>query len=487
MTPVSLLRILVLAIYINVLILEASDAYREIQFEDTMKIYSVLEGDTIRFSCNPRNIKNMLITTTESTLVYLGSLDEALSDEFAFECNETNCALTIKQIERKHGDEYDCSYPKKSLIIEVLSSPSHDYPVCNSSYTSTTFFLDSFQEPFNFSCLSAVGFPAVNISLSVNHGDGEINNISDENVTIYETNETVSLSYSSYLDSSFNNSTFVCTVTQQLPAPYQSYNKSCSFGPLKLPVFSVSIHPSYYTVTTNSTENITLMCTSNVSGVVLEWTNIPLDDWNYNITRIKDSLQLKIIDYGASIDLPITIQCSGSYGGITMSQNATIGSASTYEQIHLPTIIIILIIAAIAIVVIIAIIVVLQIGVLINRKRKRKKQQFHALSLTDTAGRTRSPNDNNANNVNVGHGEVNDDRHSSLNDATSNMIQDDTEMVDNPIYGSNRKQDLDSGRISGSNSSIEMTGNVVYESYKPKTLRMEENQEEGNYAAIVSV
>ncbi|XP_071841114.1 uncharacterized protein [Apostichopus japonicus] len=386
MTSVSVLRILVLVIYTNVSFLEASAAYREIQFENITKTYSVLEGAEIRFICNPMDIKKMLITTTLSTLVNSGNLEEALSKEFDFECNETSCALTIKQIERKHGDEYDCSYPKKSLTIKVLSSPSHDYPMCNSSYTSNTFFLDSFQEPFHFSCLSAEGFPAVNISLSVNHGDDEINNISDENLTIYETNETVLLSYSSYLDSTFNNSTFVCTVTQQLPAPYHSYNKSCSFGPLMLlPVFSVSIHPSHYTVTTKSTENITLMCTSNVSGVELEWTNIPLNDLNYNITRINDSSQLKIFDYGSSIDLPIIIQCSGSYGGRTVSQYATIGSASTDEHIHLPT----LIIAALIVFVILVIIAIVLVLIGVLKTRKTKKQQLPAMSLTDT-GQTRS-------------------------------------------------------------------------------------------------
>ncbi|XP_071840236.1 uncharacterized protein [Apostichopus japonicus] len=357
---------------------------RTLQFEDPMKIYTVLQGDRVGLLCSPNDVDDIKIFTTGS-LVASGRLEEPVSDEFDFECNETSCTLSIKQVEKKHADIYTCYLPQTSLKIEVLSSPSQDYPVCNSSYTNHTFFLDSFQEPFCFSCLSEEGFPAVNMSLSVNHGDGEINNISDENLTIYETNETVLISYSSYLDSSFNNSTFVCTVTQQLPAPYHSYNKSCSFGPLMLPVFSVSIHPSYYTVTTKNTENIILMCTSNVSGVVLEWTNIPLDDWNYNITRINDSSQLKILDYGSSIDLPITMQCSGSYGGITVSQYATIDIASTDEHIILSTLITAVLIVFV-ILVIIAIVLEL-IGVLINRKTK--KQQLPAMSLTDT-GLTRS-------------------------------------------------------------------------------------------------
>ncbi|PIK52347.1 hypothetical protein BSL78_10747 [Apostichopus japonicus] len=162
--------------------------------------------------------------------------------------------------------------------------------------------------------------------------------------------------------------------------------------------------------------------------------------------------------------------------GITVSQNATIDYVSTDEHglslgVVKPLIVFVTVIA-----------VAFVIGVLIIRKRI---QQPPVMSSTET-GRIHSPYDNNANNVNVGHDEVNDDRHSSLNDETSNMIQGGTKMVDNPIYGSNRKQNSDFGRISdGSNSSTEMTGNV-YESYKPKTLRMEENQEEDNYV-IVSV
>ncbi|PIK59171.1 hypothetical protein BSL78_03917 [Apostichopus japonicus] len=153
-----------------------------------------------------------------------------------------------------------------------------------------------------------------------------------------------------------------------------------------LPTFSVSIYPSHYTVTTNSTENITLICTSNVSGVVLEWTNIPLDDVDYNIIRINDSLQLKIFDYGASIDLPITIQCSGSYGGITVSRYATINSESTYE--HGLSLGEVMALIVLVILVIIAIVLVL-IGVLKNRRIKAKKQQLPSMILTDT-GQTRS-------------------------------------------------------------------------------------------------
>ncbi|PIK42182.1 hypothetical protein BSL78_20961 [Apostichopus japonicus] len=328
----------------------------------------------------------MIIFTKRSQLVTSGRLKESLSNEFDFECNGSSCTLSIKQVEKKHADIYTCYFPLRSLKIEVLSSPSQDYPVCNSSYTSTTFFLIRSRAVL-FSCLSEEANPPVNISLSVNHGNGEINNISDESETISKANETVSLSYSSYLDSSFNNSSLVCTVTQQLPAPYYSYNKSCSFGPLMLPVFSVWVHPSHYTVTTTSTENITLMCSSNVSGVVLEWTNIPLDDWDYNISRINDSLLLKLFDYGSSIDQPITIQCSGWYGGRTVSRYATIDYASTDEHIHLPTSIIAALVVFVVLV-IIAIVLVL-IGVLKKRQRKTNKQQIPAIILTDT-GQTRS-------------------------------------------------------------------------------------------------
>ena len=158
------------------------------------------------------------------------------------------------------------------------------------------------------------------MTMSIDFGDKEKKYLKTD-PTMNTTNNSLSLSYSSYLDSSFNNATFVCTVTQQLPAPYHNYNHSCSFGPMTLlPTFSLSVYPSHYTVNTNTKETITLKCTSNVSDVVLEWTNIPLEDWRYNISRTNGSIELKIFDYDPNVDESITAQCSGFYGVRNLSQ-----------------------------------------------------------------------------------------------------------------------------------------------------------------------
>ncbi|XP_071840821.1 uncharacterized protein [Apostichopus japonicus] len=307
---------------------------RSIQFEKVQgTAFAILEGDRVDLSCGI-DADNRIVTISNRTedLVVHGNLMESIrDDDMLFQCNESTCTLTILKLERSHRGDYFCLYPFRYLTINVLYSPEpNSYPVCTSSFNTSSFFL---REQFHFSCLSGEGNPPIKMTAYVHYVDGKIDRLSLDQtwITTNQSDHSVSLSYLPYLDSKFNHSIFVCHVTQQLPAPYQSYKKSCSFGPLViLPTFSVSIYPSRYRVNTdNNRENITLTCTSNVSGVVLEWTDIPLEDWQYNISMNNNLLQLKILNYSSDIDGFIIVQCSGSMGGRTISQYATIDTVST--------------------------------------------------------------------------------------------------------------------------------------------------------------
>ncbi|PIK34458.1 hypothetical protein BSL78_28714 [Apostichopus japonicus] len=242
---------------------------RSIQFEKVQGTAFAILGDRVDLSCGI-DADNRIVTISNRTedLVVHGNLMESIrDDDMLFQCNESTCTLTILKIERSHGGDYFCLYPFRYLTINVLYSPEpNSYPVCTSSFNTSLFFL---REQFHFSCLSGEGNPPIKMTAYVHYVDGKIDRLSLDQtwITTNRSDHSVSLSYLPYLDSKFNHSIFVCHVTQQLPAPYQSYNKSCSFGPLViLPTFSVSIYPSRYRVNTNNNrENITLTCTSNVN------------------------------------------------------------------------------------------------------------------------------------------------------------------------------------------------------------------------------
>lgn len=213
-----------------------------------------------------------------------------------------------------------------------MYSPSNHYPVCSSSYDSLTFFLNSSQEQFTFICVSETGHPSIIFSLHIKY---EINGRTVQTneydlTTLNGSRSHVSLVYSPYLDSSFDNATLECTVSQQLPNN-ANFVRSCSLGPLTLPAFSISIHSSeLYDTSFVKDEIIALTCTSNFSGVSLEWTYISLDDWQYNISKTDD---LKLIIYNVSReDESTVVECSGSYGKRKVSQTARIYDALKIRQ-----------------------------------------------------------------------------------------------------------------------------------------------------------
>ncbi|XP_071841140.1 uncharacterized protein [Apostichopus japonicus] len=360
-----------------------------------------------------------------------------------------------------------------------MYSPPEEYPRCTSNYELPIFFSDQLQVPFEFNCTTEEGNPVVNIFLYY-ETDGKQKQVHSTDLIITEQQLSKSRSFSTFLDSSFNKSSFICRVIQQLPAPYQSYNKSCSFGPLS--TFSVSINPSRYTVNTNKRENITLTCTSNVSGVVLKWTDIPLEDWQYNITKINDSLQLKIFDYGSSANGSITINCRASYGGRNVSEDITIDSIVTgclgtpIPCSTLPYLILVIIV-----------IFVLVVIIIVYRKSRRRQRK----ELRPTAEPTNRPTQNNNNTNDLGLSSSTADEGHSLSPMIAGSSQEDTEMVDNPIYGS--KPDESPTQINAQVDSVsyksisitDMTDNLLYEACNPRVTILQDANDD-NYA-IVSI
>lgn len=306
-------------------------ARRTIYFAENEVTYTVLEGKSVSLICEPVDTSSVDISTVHEYLVELGSLIEGLSAEYNFNCNRTTCALTIGKVERRHENKYSCFDPEKSLVMKVIFSPSDSSPVCNCSYETGTYLLGSSQVPFFFSCSSEEGNPPINITLSLDYGDGRAKDITmDPNVTVVRQRQSIAILYTPLLDASFDNVVVFCYVNQQLPDPYPNFMSFCSSVNLTLPEFSVAIISSHVYVKQNVATNITLTCGSDIRDVALEWS-----DTKYKTNRMNETaIELIITDYVSRGKEPLFIQCYGSYGGKVSSASITIGVDGPLEDQH---------------------------------------------------------------------------------------------------------------------------------------------------------
>ena len=288
----------------------------------------------------------------------------------------------------------------------------------------------------------------------------------------------------------------MCSVTQQLPDPYPSFQRSCFFE--ISPQVSIHIDPSNYTITKEG-EIITLTCASNVSGVLLEWTGIPLEESQYNINRINDSLQLVIFNYGSNINGSISLQCNGSYGGRVISRNVSIRHAYySGEQVPSlsgqkanwlsPALVIVCSLAVFIFVIIPAVIFVILVVIKVYRNRKGNK--IPSVEKPEDVDRdTPTPTSTNENNGNNIESDLTNKGESLTNSEAAGNDEENTEMVNNPIYDKNTNENKIQKTTTfddvsdRSNSIIEMTENVSYESYKPR-IEVDVNEVDDGYATV---
>ncbi|XP_071841143.1 uncharacterized protein [Apostichopus japonicus] len=251
---------------------------------------------------------------TANKIVKNSTLQQEFSNTYQFQViNATTALFKIKNLTTQiNGSTFICQNPKLLLATVVGFNPINDVnPLCSSSYGSRFIFEDSVKNDIEMICTSEEGDPPVMMSTYIRDGDeiNDVTSISTRTVSSYP-HPSKTLSFSSYFNSSFNNSVFVCNVSQQLPAPYPSYQGSCFFGPiLFLPFFSVAVTPPRVMF---SDVKITIFnCTSNVSEVNLTWSNIP-NHWIYNINEGVTYIELNVTDTGSDVG-SADIQCVGNY------------------------------------------------------------------------------------------------------------------------------------------------------------------------------
>ncbi|KAJ8020728.1 hypothetical protein HOLleu_40395 [Holothuria leucospilota] len=288
------------------------------------------EGVTIELWCKQDSTDDIEISyIPDSTeIIVKHSNLRIVSNRYSFQTiNSTTCVFVIKSLSRNDDSLYSCRAgpTTKFVKVRVQYSPSKESLLCKTNYDSPVIFHDLRQDHINFTCVTEKGNPSVLMSLSIFKLD-EINNITAiANIcTVHDQDFDSSRSFSCLMMTEYlENSTFLCDVTQKFPALNDgNYQNSCSFGPLKFSSnFSISISESNISV--KDGDDVTLACSTNVSGVEIKWTDIP-QDWEYDVTNSEYSSHLKLYYVKQPPTSKIVVECIGSFGNRSVKDSVII-------------------------------------------------------------------------------------------------------------------------------------------------------------------
>ncbi|XP_071839640.1 uncharacterized protein [Apostichopus japonicus] len=451
--------------------------YGEFKEVDVYTATSFPFGSIVGLYCVQGTNKGIEVFNNNSTAIKIvknSTLQQDFSNTYQFEViNATTALFKIKNLTTQiNGSKYTCQNPKQLIARIVGFNPINDVnPLCSSSYPSRFIFEDSVGNDIEMNCTSEEGDPPVMMSTYIRDGNEIVTNISTRTESSHP-DPSKTLSLSSDLNSSLNNSAFICNVSQQLPAPYQSYQGSCSFGPiLFLPLFSVTANPS--NIKFSDIRNSELRCTSNVSEVNLSWTKIPTD-WKYDIKENDASIELNVSDTGRSV-YSGDIQCTGYYGDRNITSTIHISATNNqgtdvpygdrditskmdYNEINDsgPDITVALVITAISLCLIFVMIVIVVLYFRLNVSFCNRNPEL-------------AKQNSSTNNANVRNTTITDDVVSSMRSQTENSALDVPAMIDNAIYETYKEKDCQNQTLSETErlekeQEIEMVENEIYES-----------------------
>ncbi|XP_071839652.1 uncharacterized protein [Apostichopus japonicus] len=307
---------------------------------------NVLRNETVEFICE-QNANNPLKIKYKGNIVIVENkqIKEEFLDIFDFQMlNSTTGKLKLKHATEEYNGTYKCGEgvnEKYAAIGDVYTLISSK-PICKSSIDIGPYIFEDQIDLIEMNCTSEDGIPHVTMSSHIIQGNKttDVTSISTKTTSSHP-HPSKTLSFSSYFNSSFNNSVFVCNVSQQLPAPYyQSYQGSCSFGPiLLLHLFSVAVAPSE--IIFSKVKNNIFICTSNVSEVNLSWANIP-SHWKYNISEGDTYIQLYVTDTGSDV-YSVNIPCVGNYRNRNITSTIQISATNNPGRV-IPVLLLVMVI-----------------------------------------------------------------------------------------------------------------------------------------------
>ncbi|XP_071839659.1 uncharacterized protein [Apostichopus japonicus] len=344
---------------------------------------NVLKNETVEFICE-QNANNTFNIKYKGNIVIVENkqIKDEFLDIFDFQMlNSTTGKLTLKQATEEYtkytykcGDGADEKYAVIGNVYTLISSK----PICKSSIEIGPYIFEDQIDLIEINCTSEDEVPHVTMSnyIILRNKTTDVTSISTKTTSSHP-HPSKTISFSTYFNSSFNNSVFVCNVSQQLPAPYnQSYQGSCSFGPILFhPLFSVTANPSI--VNFSDVRNVVLRCTSNVSEVNLTWTNIP-SHWRYDIIEGDTYIELIFTDTGSDV-YSVDIQCVGYYGDRVITTTAHISYSPLSFQVTNLAIYLTLVI--IIVVVCVAVVFLLRRVYVTNSQQKKDTTQIYYASV----------------------------------------------------------------------------------------------------------
>ncbi|KAJ8021648.1 hypothetical protein HOLleu_38911 [Holothuria leucospilota] len=287
------------------------------------------EGTKVTLTC-PKSSGSVVYITLILGERYVTLIDSSnvtdISHKYGFTETQSNkYAFAINSISRNDEGVYQCSngLVSRTRAITVIYGPSERSPQCSSNYNSPIIFYDEINDdrPIVFNCSTERGKPPVTVKIYFNGQEVTSHlEITNETRTDKESMLTAH-SLPQQVNDTLQNRHFVCNVTQQLPSPYDDYQGSCSFGPLHL-LSGVSLSVSPSNVTVRDEDNVTLTCTSNVTGVKIEWNNIP--SGKYIVTKYNRSSVLTVLSFKPASYGTIFVECIGSYGSRTVTANTSL-------------------------------------------------------------------------------------------------------------------------------------------------------------------
>ncbi|KAJ8022164.1 hypothetical protein HOLleu_39576 [Holothuria leucospilota] len=261
----------------------------------------------------------------KSITLFNASRPTTRSNKYYF--SELSDTFTLYDMGKQDGGNYYCSqilqpYGRPRLlyvILKVVKIPK-EKPICSTNYRYPVIFHDEMKDNFEFNCSTETGNPPLKIDIFV---DDAI--FSPD--TSWTKNGVTTLSTITYMTEGLNNSTYSCSVRQELPFPYnERYEETCSFGPMHiLPGFNITITPT--SAFFKEGDNVTFTCMSNVSGVEKKWQNITRG--KYTITNNGERSYLNVLDLKPPLSGRIALECQGSYGSRLVTAIAHVNTKRT--------------------------------------------------------------------------------------------------------------------------------------------------------------
>lgn len=307
-------------------------AETNITFERDPPNYIVFEGNPVFLVCEVE-INDPVVINHDGIAIVEDSTLRGSSSKYTFLRHTRNneYILKINRVERSDSGIYVCRggiLIVKQLNLEVYYHPS-SAPLCTSSHdASKYFFEDMLNKEFEFNCTVEDGNPQSEVLIFQEFGKRERMAL---NAIVVNKNEGINprrmVTFSSKLNVSFNNSSFICDVRQEIPPDLEvnDYRRVCFYGPMTfISNFQTFVSPRNLTIKEGDSK--ILFCYSNVQSADKKW-----------MTNVTEGVEMEMIERGKETSLTLSVVEGFEYEIITLVCESSFENrySSATVQIHI--------------------------------------------------------------------------------------------------------------------------------------------------------